>query len=207
MNIRQVCFSVVLFLVASTAALAHGPVPYDPAFDRHAIQNPHGLVKQTMYRCPLSVGLTIFTTSAVFDCMAVVRAWVATLFEVASRFSLTEPDLRQMAIPTFYFVDRATFDAERLIGYQQPVDPPGMVTLGFWAPQVGAAADQGPFVIWTWQPVTRFACEGLDVDGLCGGGRQTVIHEMTHHMVNELNWKHLGNFHNRVGRTVNEQLP
>lgn len=90
-----------------------------------------------------------------------------------------------------YFTTRARFDSWcRQRGC--PAVPEGWVLLGVYWP-----SDR---TLWTWQnPVV------VPLPGALGG-RQTLGHELTHHLLVSIDTDHVGGLHDRAGQWLNEVI-
>jgi len=127
------------------------------------------------------------------DLTAIARMWET--LRGAGAVALGIPEANALPPPAaIYFTTRATFDAWCEANPTPcPSVPAGWVLLGVYWP--------GSRTIWTWQNPSARAPAGML------GGRQTLGHELTHHLLNRVDMDHVGGLQDRAGLWLNLILP
>ncbi len=188
MRVGQPIVIAAVLAVWATAVPAH-PVPEERLTPEAAVTGLPGWSKAGLWPYEYDDGaLRVYSVAPIepdelWTYWRNARQAAGRLFGVM-QFYLLPP-------PTIVLTTREHFDAHAAeLGMAPP--PPGFVRAGLYDRNLGQ--------IWTWQRPIRVRAGQL-------GGRETIFHEMLHHILWVLDDRHLGEFHDRVGQLLNEALP
>lgn len=177
--------ALAFVILSASPALAHDMAPADQ------VQASSSWHKASVPTWAALGEYRVWSEVGPINMPAIARAWQA--LRAAGVVALGLPEAGAIPPPAaIYFTTRATFVAW-CAREGCPVAPPGSVLLGvYW---------RGNRTLWTWQNPAVVPAPGYL------GGRQTLGHELTHHLLWSIEVDHIGGLHDRAGLWLNGVLP